>query len=251
MHFLVDIGNSRVKWGVEANGVSTLLGNELRPSNNIQALFDRCWSPILAPKKVLISNVAGIGVAVAVTEWVKQHWQCDATLLIPPASGWGVTNGYTEPKRLGADRWAKLVAVRSYFAGYAFVVDFGTAVTMDVLDDTGLHHGGLIVPGVDAMHKALASSTQGVRVRDKTKLRGHYGLLARDTSGAVVGGTTYALVATVERVAADVEATLGISMRRIVTGGDGLRMMPLLSSEFEYVAELVLNGLAVMVSRSP
>lgn len=251
MHFLVDIGNSRVKWGVEANGVSSLLGSEPRPSRNIEELFDRCWSSILAPAKVLVSNVAGVAVAKAVNQWVKQHWQCDATLLISPASGWGVRNGYTEPKRLGTDRWAKLVALRSHYAGYAFVADYGTAVTMDVLDDTGLHHGGLIVPGLAAMHKALASSTQAVKVQGNAKVRNQYGLLARDTTGAVVGGTTYALVATVERVAIDVEAALGVAMKRIVTGGDGPRMMPLLSSEFEYVPNLVLNGLAVMVSRPP
>lgn len=249
MNFLVDVGNSRIKWGTEAIGVCSPLGNEPRPSHDIPALLDRCWANIPTPDKVLVSNVAGAGVAKFIVEWVKHRWERDVTLVTPPATGWGVTNGYNDHRRLGADRWAKLVAIRRHVDGNAFIVDFGTAVTMDVLDHSGLHHGGLILPGLQAMRKSLASSTHGVKIQDGAVAEGRYGLLARDTVGAVMGGTTYALVATVERVAADVEAAMESSVRRIVTGGDAPKLLPLLVSDFEYVPNLVLSGLAIMATQ--
>lgn len=249
MNLLVDVGNSRIKWGTEAIGVCSPLGNEPRPPQHTEALLDRCWASLPTPDRVLVSNVAGAGVAKVIAEWVKHRWERDVTVVMPPRVGWGVTNGYTDHRRLGADRWAKLVAVRRHLDGNAFIVDFGTAVTMDVLDHSGLHHGGLILPGLQAMRKSLASSTQGVKVQDGTMAKGRYGLLARDTVGAVMGGTTYAMVATVERVAADVEAAMDSSVRRIVTGGDAPKLLPLLASDFEYVPNLVLNGLAIMATQ--
>ena len=71
-------------------------------------------------------------------------------------------------------------------------------------------------------------------------------LLARDTGSGVAAGTLYALVATLDRLAGDMQNELGGELDLIVTGGDGETLVPLLTDDWQYHPNLVLEGLAVV-----
>lgn len=249
MHFLVDIGNSRVKWArIDPNGFVPL-GSGERPGQKFEQFADEHWAALAVPQRVIVSNVAGPAAGKALSGWARERWQCEVEFVEARRQGWGVRNSYIEPRRLGADRWAALVAARQHCEGALYIVDAGTALTIDVLAADGAHQGGLIIPGIGLMQRVLVDRAPGIRLGDNANNRGTGTLLARDTAGAVQGGTWYAAVAIIDRVAQDAEAELGVPLTRIITGGDGRKLLPLLTNEFDFQEYLVLQGIGVIATK--
>ncbi|MEI9865942.1 MAG: type III pantothenate kinase [Limisphaerales bacterium] len=81
---------------------------------------------------------------------VRTLWKLD-TLELTPKTIRGVGIDYPKPHSIGPDRLANAVAARFYFGAPVVVVDFGTAVTFDVVDASGNYIGGIIAPGLAAM----------------------------------------------------------------------------------------------------
>src|SRR5687768_10613979 len=71
----------------------------------------------------------------------------------------GVGINYPKPKSIGPDRLANALAVKAICGAPALVVDFGTAVTFDVVDANGDYVGGIIAPGLSAMTDYLHEKT--------------------------------------------------------------------------------------------
>ena len=125
----------------------------------------------------------------------------------------------------------------------ACIVDCGTAVTIDVLDDQGNHLGGMIVPGMEMMQDSLTNQTDGVLLDEELETDDRATLLAHDTSNAVAAGTLYALVALIERVRQDIEKELGLDLQLYLTGGDVDLIEPLLSCESSCEPMLIFHGM--------
>src|SRR5581483_1493694 len=85
-------------------------------------------------------------------------WKLDALELTPKTLR-GVGIRYPRPNSIGPDRLANAVAARHHFGAPAVVVDFGTAVTFDVVDRAGDYVGGIIAPGLAAMTDYLHEKT--------------------------------------------------------------------------------------------
>jgi len=71
----------------------------------------------------------------------------------------GVTIDYPKPQSIGADRLANAAAVADLYGCPAIVVDFGTAVTFDVVSGRRSYIGGVIAPGLEAMTNFLYQRT--------------------------------------------------------------------------------------------
>jgi len=251
---LLDIGNSRLKWAQPGKGRQRLRshGEAPRPApEELPDLARKAWGR-LRPRRVLAACVAGPAFAEALAAWCREAWDLEPELVQAPGRGWGVTNAYRRPERLGPDRWAALVAAWRRTQEPVCVVDAGTALTIDALDAAGRHLGGLIVPGPELMRRALLQGTGALQAlaADPEPADGA-ALLARDTAPAIEGGALYALVALVARVPRDLEAELGRPLRRLLTGGDAPRLLPLLSDGYDHAPHLVLEGLAVMAEEAP
>ena len=245
MMLLVDAGNGGVKWGtLKRTRITT--GETIAHGGGFAATVGAAWSALEPPERVVVSNVAGAAFAEALSAWTREVWGVEAEFITAAAKRCGVVNAYREPEKLGADRWAALVAARAAVEGAVCVVDCGTAITLDALCADGRHLGGLILPGVALMRRSLLEGTEGIR----DLAGGEAGLLARDTAGAVNGGTLYTAVAVIDRVTADVAAELGVEMTRIITGGGAAELLPLLAGEYRHEPELVLRGVAAIAKEA-
>jgi type III pantothenate kinase len=71
----------------------------------------------------------------------------------------GVTIDYPKPESIGADRLANAAAVAELYGCPAIAVDFGTAVTFDVVSEGPRYIGGVIAPGLEAMTNFLYQRT--------------------------------------------------------------------------------------------
>jgi type III pantothenate kinase len=76
-----------------------------------------------------------------------------------PRANLGVGVNYPNPKSIGADRLANAAAVTELYGYPAVVVDFGTAVTFDIISERKEYIGGVIAPGLESMTNFLYQRT--------------------------------------------------------------------------------------------
>ena len=99
---------------------------------------------------------------------IKRLWSLPCLELTPKTLS-GVGIDYPRPETIGPDRLANAVAARHHFGAPSIVVDFGTAVTFDVVDCAGNYVGGIIAPGLAAMTDYLHEKTAllpRIRIRE-------------------------------------------------------------------------------------
>ena len=242
MILVIDVGNSRIKWGfADEHGKLTELGEDEHPSR-LSTFAAKHWQGDReVPSKVVISNVSKQRLGDRIKQWIVRHWKVEPIFVVAQDEFAGVTNAYPEPKRLGSDRWAALIAARNISKSQALIIGCGTAITLDVLDRKGQHLGGLIIPGLEMMRQALVANTERVKLDEQDAQSPE--LLARDTKGAVIGGTLYSAVATIDRITHDVVAEMGATTKCFITGGDSEQLLNLLAGEYKHRPNLVLEGL--------
>jgi len=157
---LVDLGNTRLKWAVLRDGRLGQVTAVPHAADGSDAPALTAWEQLAVPLRVLVGSVAGPECDRALTAHSRRLWNLEPRFVRARAEALGVTNGYDSPEKLGVDRWLALLAAHADGRGAACVVDCGTAVTIDVLDDAGRHRGGLIVPGLQLMGECLRTRTR-------------------------------------------------------------------------------------------
>jgi len=245
---LLDVGNSRIKWGVLDDGEIRRTGHISQDrirDNGLQVLTTRLPRRV---EEVLVSNVAGTSYATRLSGVVGMHCDCDVRFARAERRGWGVRNSYTQPRRMGVDRWVAMVAAWAEIQDSCLVVDVGTAVTLDAIDDSGTHLGGQIIPGVAAMATALSAATSDIpAVRPLPARKGsEMQMFARNTAAAVREGAHNAVAGAVDR-AVQTLCISGYEPTTVLTGGDASRILEALNLAPMHRPHLVLEGLAHML----
>jgi len=153
----------------------------------------------------------------------------------------GVFNHYDDPSQLGVDRWAALIGARRYSPGPCVVVNAGTATTIDALAAQGEFLGGIIVPGFDLMHEALAGNTAQLSAQ-----HGHFTAFPRMTRDAITTGAIQALCGAVERMRNAMLLAGHGEPALIFSGGAGELVAHHMDRPVRIVDKLVLEGLVQM-----
>ena len=161
----------------------------------------------------------------------------------------GIGIEYPHPETIGADRLANAVACAALHGTPAIVVDFGTAVTFDVVSRKGDYLGGVIAPGLNAMTEYLHSRTALLPLIELSEPKRAVGKSTREAmlSGAVFGyrGLIAEIVRQVSR-----EAFPGLEPKVVATGGDAAliaKKVPLFTAVDPL---LTLHGLRIVGERA-
>jgi type III pantothenate kinase len=243
MDWLFDFGNTRVKWATAADGA--LYGPVRAYAHGGPAWQEALAADLAAyggvPDRAWIAAVASEEAVSTVVDLLRAHWpKLDPVKVATPAAGAGVRVAYAEPARFGVDRYLAMVGARARSAGDWLVVGAGTALTIDLLDAAGTHHGGLIAPSPALMIEAIERRTARVRV-DREPKRAEF---ATDTAAALYSGAWNAAIALVERAATQAAAELGRAPPPVLMhGGDAQRLAAMLP-QASIAPALVLEGLA-------
>lgn len=239
---LIDIGNTNLKWSLlQAGRRSPVTAKTHRGVASDQLAID-CWADIPPPDEIFLANVAGVELESGLINWMQNRWGRTPQVVHPVVQGWGVINGYLDPGQLGVDRWLTLLAVRRQEHGAACIVDCGTAITVDLMDSGGRHHGGMILPGLDLMRESLLHQTRIPRVINVSV----DALFARDTASAVASAAVNSAAALIERSMHQAAAFCGESPRLILTGSDAERISMQLDIPFQIDHELIMKGLVAI-----
>ena len=169
MILLFDIGNTHTHLGL-ANGQRVLKRADIPTpawfSGKAPALVAKFAGAAKLDGAVLCSVVPRA--TRRVRHAVSRRWGLQALELTPKTLR-GVGVDYPRPASIGPDRLANAVAARQHFGAPVVVVDFGTAVTFDVVNARGDYVGGIIAPGLAAMTDYLHEKTAllpRIRIRE-------------------------------------------------------------------------------------
>ncbi|MCW8307119.1 type III pantothenate kinase [Acidiphilium sp. PA] len=177
-----------------------------------------------------------------------RDWFGIEPLVASAALDWGFTIDVDNPNEVGADRLLNALAAHQTYGGPLIVVDFGTATTFDVVDQSGAYIGGAIAPGinlsVEALHQAAARLPRIGIGRPQR-------VIGTSTIPAMRSGIYWGYVGLVEGLITRIEAEYGRPMKTIATGG----LAPLIaegSSRIERTdPDLTLEGLRLLSLRNP
>jgi type III pantothenate kinase len=244
MMLLIDVGNSRIKWAW-ADGSMLGAQHSLQHSGQV----GREWLNAVEtfrqqPDRIVVANVAGPRMAEALHAMLDRAFRVDAQFASVTASAAGVTCAYQDPQQLGVDRWLAVIGAWQRAQRAVCVVDSGTATTVDAVDDTGRHIGGLILPGLDLMEDSLLKRTSDIARAVDPAARTGAACFADNTAGAVRSGAALATAALAERAAAELARRTRREPVLLITGGNAERMAVCLERTHEIVPDLVLRGLA-------
>lgn len=240
---LLDIGNTNLKWAWLHNGELGSATTVCHKGQDIAALAAAEWCDEDIPSQLYISCVAGQTLREKLTDWFVQNWDIEPLFVRATAQGCGVINSYSEPERLGADRWFSMIALHTNSPGPVCIVDCGTAVTIDSIGLKGQHLGGLILPGFGMMLQSLTENT-ALTFENAAKSDG---LLATDTETAVAAGGVFAVAALVEQIQREVAAEYGVAVDLVLAGGDAAILHKALRVPSRIESDLVLQGLVEII----
>jgi type III pantothenate kinase len=241
---LIDIGNTRIKW---ARADSRGLGEQsaaVHANWTEQELVQQVLDAGPQAGRVVIANVGGKRMGDLVQAALLRHWQVQPQFMQSPAAAAGIRNAYPEPAKLGVDRWMAMLGGKSLEAGPICVVSVGTAMTIDGVDASGRHLGGVIVPGPELMVSSLLKSTSEIAQRAATG-RTQQQLFADNTLGAIQQGAVQALAALVDRAMDTMRDQVGQAPALMLTGGASPRLRGAIRNPAREIPDLVLRGLLV------
>jgi len=248
---LLDVGNSRLKWGVLDDGGIHRTGHISQDKIREQGLSVLTTKLPRRVDAVRASNVAGSSFATRLSGVVGMHCNADVHFARSEKRGWGVSNSYRQPRRLGVDRWVAMIGAWAETQSACLIVDAGTAMTLDAIDDGGVHLGGQIVAGVETMLDSLSSATSDIPLvkASSKQVAGDLKMFGKNTAAAVREGAQNAVAGAIERAIRSLRLN-GYDPTIILTGGGATRILGALEETPLHRPNLVLHGLAHMLENA-
>ncbi len=159
----------------------------------------------------------------------------------------GVGIDYPKPKSIGADRLANAAAVAALYGCPAIVVDFGTAVTFDIVSEGKNYIGGVIAPGLEAMTNFLYQRTA---LLPKLSLQEPRRAIGRSTIDAMRSGAVFGYRGLVREIIAQIKAErfLQKKVHVIATGGYAELISARLPEIDAVHRDLTLEGLRIVAN---
>lgn len=165
-------------------------------------------------------------------------------LRVGPKLRLGVGIDYPRPQSIGADRLANAASAVAVCGAPVIVVDFGTAVTFDIISRAGRYVGGVIAPGLEVMTDYLYQRTALLPKIDLLEPRAAIG---KSTRSAMLAGAVYGFRGLVKEILAEIKKEMGSPAARVIATGGYARLIAAKTPEIEEVhPNLTLEGLRII-----
>ncbi len=228
----LDSGNSRLKWGIWLKGWREQGSLSYTDTETLKELGAR-WPN---PSRILLSQVATESRVLKIEQSIP-HWQNRIEKISASSFACGVKNSYAHPESLGADRWCALIGAWGRTHRASLVVMSGTATTIDSLDSSGVFLGGMILPGLGLMRRALARETAKLSFG-----KGDYAEFPKETNNAIVTGSIETHLGAVERAFRRLKEKES-EVRVLLSGGNSRFLSKYMHLPHQQVDNLPLEGL--------
>src|ERR1043165_7238143 len=228
----VDVGNTQTHLGVY-EGLT--LVHDWRFATVRDSTADELGAALtnlLALRGVAFADISASIVSAPVPslrpQWtaMAQRYLGHEMLLVGPGLKTGMPIRYDNPREIGPDRLVNALPGYDRAGGAVVIVDFGTAVTHDVVSAGGEYLGGVIFPGVEISLEALFSRAAALPTIDLTPPRA---VIGKSTMDAIRAGVLYGFAGMVDGIIARLHDELG-AFTTLATGGLAGAVVPHCSS---------------------
>jgi type III pantothenate kinase len=256
MLLVVDVGNTQTHFGVFAEDDGALAEHwrfaTVRESTRDE--LGAALSNLLALRGLEFADI-GSSIVSSTVPQLSQEWSAMAErylgqrmLVVGPTIRTGMPIRYDNPHEVGADRLANAVAAYDRVGDSCVVVDFGTAITYDVISAAGEYLGGIITPGAEISVDALYARAAKL---PKVELAEPRTLIGKSTVDAIRSGIVFGFAAQVDGIVRRLRAELGIGTTVIATGGLAQVLVPFVRETIDDVDDLLtLIGLRLIWERN-
>lgn len=236
VQLLIDVGNGRTKFGL-AEG-ETIRCHSDHPTREISPetvraiirdwRFDQAVLCSVVPKAVpAFQEVLG-----------------GRLLVLRHDTPMGIGISYPQPECIGADRLANSVALAHMHGAPGIVIDFGTAVTFDIVNADKHYVGGVIAPGLRLMTDYLHERTA---LLPRVDLREPATAIGRSTEEAILAGAAIGYRGMVHGILEALKKELAAPQAHIVaTGGDAAWILAGMEERIAVEPDLTLHGLRLV-----
>jgi type III pantothenate kinase len=232
MNLAIDVGNSRVKAGLFAAGA-------LRQTWRWDTLQTEELFALATNQKVKNIILSNVGQAIPAT-FERRLNQCFTYLRLETDTPLPIENHYGTPETLGKDRLAAAAGAFVVFGGAnCLIIDAGTCITYDVLEQPGIFRGGNIAPGLHMRLRAMHAFTANLPPAAPADTESWIG---DSTVNAMRNGAQWGLIHEIEGFIAQAKAAFG-TLNVILTGGDAEYLAKRLKSKIFVNQHLALLGL--------
>jgi type III pantothenate kinase len=241
----VDIGNTNITFGLFGTWG---LERKAKVPTHRYAIYPRRLAAFtrLAPRRAVVSSVVPLALSRVIACLAKLGVEkidvVGRDILVP------IPNLYRRPREVGQDRLVNAFAASGIYGVPAVVVDFGTAVTFDVVSRKGEYLGGLIMPGIEMGLRSLYERTA---LLPRVELARARHIIGKDTVDSIRGGILFGYGALVDALAQRYRKILGARTKIVATGGNA-GLIKMYSGSIDTVDEdLTLKGLAALDKAYP
>src|SRR5258706_67978 len=222
MILLLDIGNTNTHLGL-ANTRRVLRHSNIPTGELLHGKAGRAIGSLVGSSSidgVAISSVVPRATRPTIS-FLLQRWDVQP-LVLGSKTVTRIGIAYPNPSSIGADRLANAVAAKEHFGAPSVVVDFGTAVTFDVVDGRGNYIGGIIAPGLAAMTSYLHEKTA---LLPKIKIRETNAIVGKSTELAMLIGAVHGYRGLVRELIARLKKHLKSPELPVVATGGYAKLM--------------------------
>ena len=251
MIFVIDIGNTNIKYGVFSGDDLVATFRVVSKRNSTADEYGIMVRDLLSNAKIDKSDIEGVIISSVIPQlnYTMEH-MCEQYLGIKPLMvGPGIKTGLNlkvdNPREVGADRIVNSVAAFKKYGGAKPIIciDFGTATTFNVITETGELIGGVISPGIKG---SLDSLVNGTAKLPNIELNLPKKIIAKDTVTNMQAGLLYGFAGLVSFIVENMKAELGRDVVVVVTGGLSETIASLVK-QIDYIDRtLTLDGLKLL-----
>ncbi len=238
MNLCLDIGNTRTKAAI-FNKKGTLV--KLKIFDELtRALLDG----FIREHTVYNCIVSSVKIPNAfIEEWLKNH--LDYFIKLSHKTPIPIQNDYATPNTLGKDRLAAIIGATAYYPSEnVLVIDAGTCITYDFMNEKKSYKGGGIAPGIQMKFKALYQFTDQLPLVPFDELGN---LIGHDTRTSILSGVAWGTIAEVDGII-DRYRSFAPTLKVLLTGGDTNFFVGKLKNEIFAAPNLVLEGLNQIIN---
>ena len=226
MKLIIDIGNTLVKYAIFSSDEIVIIYKK----NDVEISFMQELIQKHHVNDVIISSVR---------DKVDGDFGIK-TLYLNHLTPFPITINYETPETLGNDRIANVVAASVLYPNKnILIIDAGTCITIDFIDQNKEYQGGRISPGIEMRYKSLHKYTSNL---PKLTISNTAQQIGKDTNSSIFSGVEKGVVAEIETIIDDFKNE-NEDLFVIVTGGDTFFFENTLKNSIFADQNLVLKGL--------